>query len=160
MSSLLLHHEWYDLPCCTDMRCSLFIFYFLTTFIWFSIISFLLFIYPIFCPILTLIHFSDLTPFFMIHWWLDHFSSFLISPSTFPWTPLKFHGLRDFFYALHYMQGYGFDHWVFEPSFSSFLSPYHPGLRYVQRLKTTLRPWDQTLSLTVFTWWAFVDWLK
>ena len=52
-------------------------------------------------------------------------------------------------------RGYGFDRWVFEPSFPSFLSPYHLGLRYVPCLKTTLRPRDQTLSLTVFTWTGF-----
>nr|CAN66352.1 hypothetical protein VITISV_005782 [Vitis vinifera] len=44
-----------------------------------------------------------------------------------------------------------FDHWVFEPSFLSFLSPYHLGLRYVPCLKTTLRPWDPTSSLTAST---------
>ena len=59
------------------------------------------------------------------------------------------------FYALHYTRGFGFDHQVFEPSFPSFLLPFHPGLRYVPRLKTTLRLWDQTLSLTVFTWTGF-----
>ena len=38
--------------------------------------------------------------------------------------------------------GYGLDHWVFEPSFPSFLSLYHPDLCYIPCLKTTLRPWD------------------
>ena len=138
---------------CIDMCYSSFLFYFLTTFIWFSIISFLLFI-----PFLS--HSNTYAPsrfdtFLHDHWWLDHFSPFLISPSTFPWTPLKFHGSWDFFYALRYTWGYGFDHWVFEPSFPSFLSPYHPDLRYVLRLKTTLRQWYQTLSLTVSTSMGF-----
>ncbi|KAL6348232.1 hypothetical protein AAG906_003098 [Vitis piasezkii] len=38
------------------------------------------------------------------------------------------------------------------PSFLSFLLPYHPSLRYVPCLKTTLRPWDQMSSLTASTW--------
>ena len=51
-------------------------------------------------------------------------------------------------------------HWVFGPSFPSFLSPYHPSLRYVPCLKTTLRPWNQTSSLIASTWtgvWDLVD---
>ena len=51
------------------------------------------------------------------------------------------HGSWDSLYMLHFIyEGMGFDHWVFEPSFPSFLSPYHPSLRYVLSLKTTLRP--------------------
>ena len=66
------------------------------------------------------------------------------------------HGSWDSLYMLHFIyEGMSFDHWVFEPSFLSFLSPYHLGLRYVPCLKTTLRPRDQTLSLTVFTWTGF-----
>ena len=54
---------------------------------------------------------------------------------------LQVHGSRYFLYMLHFIhEGMGFDHWVFEPSFPSFLSPYHPSLRYVLSLKTTLRP--------------------
>ncbi|RVW17448.1 hypothetical protein CK203_085516 [Vitis vinifera] len=37
-------------------------------------------------------------------------------------------------------------------NFYSFLLPYHPSLRYVPCLKTTLRPWDQMSSLTASTW--------
>ena len=37
---------------------------------------------------------------------------------------------HDFLYMLHFIhEGMGFDHWVFELSFSSFLLPYHPNLR-------------------------------
>ncbi|RVW86247.1 Pol polyprotein [Vitis vinifera] len=43
-------------------------------------------------------------------------------------------------------------HWVFGTSFPSFLSPYHPSLRYVPCLKTTLRPWDQMSSSTASAW--------
>ena len=53
-----------------------------------------------------------------------------------------------------------FYHWVFGSSFPSFLLPYHPSLRYVLCLKTTLRPWDQMSSSTVPTWtdiWHLVD---
>ena len=109
MSFLLLHHGWYDLPCYTNTRCSLLIFiffYFLTTFIWFPIISFLLFIL-LFCPISTPIHLPDSTPFFMVYWCLNHFSSFLISPLTFPWTPLKFTCSWDF--SMHYIIREGMD---------------------------------------------------
>ena len=48
-----------------------------------------------------------------------------------------------------------FDHWVFGPSFPSFLSPYYPSLRYVPCLKTTLRPWDQ-MSSSIASAWAGV----
>ncbi|RVW82221.1 Gag-Pol polyprotein [Vitis vinifera] len=59
-------------------------------------------------------------------------------------------------YMLHFIyEGMSFDHWVFEPSFLSFLSPYHLGLRYVPCLKTTLRPWDQMSSSTASTWTVF-----
>ena len=64
-------------------------------------------------------------------------------------------------YMLHFIyEGMSFDHWVFGPSFLSFLLPYHLSLRYVPCLKTTLRPWDQMSSLTAFTWtgvWDLVD---
>ena len=65
-----------------------------------------------------------------------------------------------FSYTLHYTRGYGFDHWVFEPSFLSF--PSHITLAYVT--SRVLRPlwgheirrylWQSLLGLT------FVDWLK
>ncbi|RVW71035.1 Gag-Pol polyprotein [Vitis vinifera] len=59
----------------------------------------------------------------------------------------RVHGSWDSLYMLHFIyEGMSFDHWVFEPSFLSFLSPYHLGLRYVPCLKTTLRPWDQMSS--------------
>ncbi|KAL6333044.1 hypothetical protein AAG906_022713 [Vitis piasezkii] len=37
-------------------------------------------------------------------------------------------------------------------NFPSFLSPYHPSLRYVPCLKTTLRPWNQMSSSTASAW--------
>ena len=59
------------------------------------------------------------------------------------------HGSRDFLYMLHFIhEGMGFDHWVFESSFPSFLLPYHPSLHFIPHFKTTLRPWDQTSSST------------
>ncbi|KAL6348107.1 hypothetical protein AAG906_039262 [Vitis piasezkii] len=72
----------------------------------------------------------------------------------------RVHGSWDSLYMLHFIyEGMSFDHWVFEPSFLSFLSPYHLGLRYVPCLKTTLRPWDQMSSLTASTWTVFEIWL-
>ena len=62
--------------------------------------------------------------------------------------------------CISYMRAWFSDHWVFESSFLSFLLPYHPSLRYISCLKTTLRPWDQMSSLTAFTWtgvWDLVD---
>ena len=59
-----------------------------------------------------------------------------------------------------YMRAWVFDHWVFGPSFPSFLLPYHLSLRYIPCLKTTLRPWDQMSSSTAPTWtgiWNLVD---
>ena len=66
---------------------------------------------------------------------------------------LQVHGSRYFLYMLHFIhEGMGFDHWVFGPSFPSFLSPYHPNLRYVLSLKTILRPWHHTLCLIALMW--------
>ena len=62
--------------------------------------------------------------------------------------------------CISYMRAWVFDHWVFKPSFPSFLSPYHLGLHYVPCLKTTPRLWDQMSSSTAFTWtgvWDMVD---
>ncbi|RVX01956.1 hypothetical protein CK203_019574 [Vitis vinifera] len=42
-------------------------------------------------------------------------------------------------------------------SFLSFLSPYHPSLRYVPCLKTTLRPWDQISSSTASAWTGLIQ---
>ena len=66
---------------------------------------------------------------------------------------LQVHGSRYFLYMLHFIhEGMGFDHWVFGPSFPSFLSPYHLSLRYVPCLKTTPRPWHHTLCLIALMW--------
>ena len=62
------------------------------------------------------------------------------------------HGSWDLLYLLHFIhEGMCFDHRVFELSFPSFLSPYHPSLCYVPCLETTLRPWDQMSSSTTST---------
>ena len=63
-------------------------------------------------------------------------------------------GTHDIFYASHLMhEGYGdYIIGIFVSSFFSFLSPYYLSLRYVLRLKTTLRPWLQTLCLIAHTW--------
>ena len=62
--------------------------------------------------------------------------------------------------CISYMRAWFSDHRVFGPSFLSFLLPYHPSLRYVPCLKTTLRPWDQMSSSAASTWtgdWDLVD---
>ena len=101
-----------------------------------------------------LIPITDLIPFshhshISLMVWLLIFLSF--RHRHFLWLPLGPWLMRFFLCITSYTWGYGFDHWVFEPSFPSFLSPYHLGLRYVPCLKTTLRPWDQMLSLTAST---------
>ncbi|RVW94771.1 hypothetical protein CK203_029830 [Vitis vinifera] len=70
----------------------------------------------------------------------------------------RVHGSWGSLYMLHFIyEGMSFDHWVFEPSFLSFLSPYHLGLRYVPCLKTTLRPWDQMSSSAASTWTGLIQ---
>ena len=69
---------------------------------------------------------------------------------------------HELFYTccILYMRAWVFHHWVFVPSFPSFLLLYHPSLRYVPYLKTTLRPWDHMSSSTAPTWtgiWDLVD---
>ena len=59
--------------------------------------------------------------------------------------------------CISYMKAWVFDHRVFELSFPSFLSPYHPSLRYVPCLETTLRPWDQMSYSTASTWTGVWD---
>ena len=71
---------------------------------------------------------------------------------------IQVHGSRASLYILHFIhKGMSFDHWVFGSSFPSFLSPYHPSLRYVPCLKTTLRPWDQMSSSTASAWTGVWD---
>ena len=119
MSSLLLHYGWYDLPLLYWYALLIIPFNILTTFIWFPIISFLLFI-PFFRPIPTPIHLPDSTPFFMIHWWLDHF--FLsFHHRYYHRLLLSSHAHEILLCVVHYTWGYEFDHWVFEPSFLLFL---------------------------------------
>ncbi|RVW92946.1 hypothetical protein CK203_032767 [Vitis vinifera] len=71
---------------------------------------------------------------------------------------ISVHGSWGSLYMLHFIyEGMSFDHWVFEPSFLSFLSPYRLGLRYVPCLKTTLRPWDQMSSSAASTWTGLIQ---
>ena len=140
--------------CCTDMRCSLFLFTFsLPSFDFPSFFSYYLFHFR---SIPTPIHLLNLTHFF------TSFTLFVDGLTTSPSFSFHSQHLHRLLLSSHaheillrvvrYMQGYGLNHWVFEPSFLSFLSPYCPGLRYIPCLKTTLRPRDQKLSLIVFTW--------
>ena len=63
----------------------------------------------------------------MLHWLLDNFFflfSFIIDTYI---DCFKVHWLTRLFCTLHLIhQGIGFDHWVLELSFLSFLSPYYP----------------------------------
>ncbi|RVW66485.1 Retrovirus-related Pol polyprotein from transposon 17.6 [Vitis vinifera] len=80
------------------------------------------------------------------------------SPYSDPSRHSQVHGSWGSLYMLHFIyEGMSFDHWVFEPSFLSFLSPYHLGLRYVPCLKTTLRPWDQMSSSAASTWTGLIQ---
>ena len=93
----------------------------------------------------------------MFHWWFDHLSFLLFLHRHFFWRPLGPWLMRILLCITSCTWGYGFDYWVFEPSFLSFLSPYHLGLHYIPCLKTTLRPWDQMSSLTSPTWTGVWD---
>ena len=105
-----------------------------------------------------LMHISDSIPF--VHH--SHVSLIvwplilsLVMPLTFPLVTFRSMDHEIFLCITSCTRGYEFGYWVFEPSFPSFLSPYHSDLCYVPCLKTTLRPWDQALSLIVFTWTGF-----
>ena len=114
--------------------------------------------FQIFVPLF--IHFLHIDTHFCFDTFFTSFTCFidgltthlsLILPSTFPLVTFRSMAHEIYLCITSCTRGYGFDHWVFEPSFPSFLSPYHLGLRYVPCLKTTLRPWDQMLSLTAST---------
>ena len=61
--------------------------------------------------------------------------------------------------CISYMRAWVFYHWVFGPSFPSFLLPYHLNLCYIPCFKTTLRPWDQMSSSTPLLGRVFEIWL-
>ena len=155
MSSLLLHHGWYD---CTDMSCSSFLFTFsLPSFDFLSFLSYYLFL---FLSHSTPIHLPYSTPFFMIYRWLDHFSSFLISPSKFPWTPFKFTCSWDF--SMHYTISKGMDLIIGYLSLVS-LHFFHPiTLAYVTSY-VWRPPWGHEIRRYLWQFSlgrTFVDWLK
>ena len=126
--------------------------------------SFLLFV-P--CSTIILIIIFDPSHLFHMFVLFLHISLLIRSSSFFPYHHYihighpQVHGSRDFLYICIFIhEGMSFDHWVFEPSFLSFLLPYHPNLHFVLCFETTLRPWDQMSSLTVSTWvgvWGSVD---
>ena len=69
--------------------------------------------------------------------------------------------VHELFYTccILYIRAWVFYHWVFGPSFPSFLLTYHPSLRYVPCLKTTLAMGLMSCSTTP-TWpsvWDLVD---
>ena len=84
----------------------------------------------------------------------------LVSISTFSLVTSKSITHEIFLCITSGTQGYGFDHWVFESSFLSFLSPYHLGLRYARVLRP---PWGHEIRHYLWQFslgQAFVDWLK
>ena len=73
--------------------------------------------------------------------------------------------IHDIFYALHLMhEGYvDYIIGIFEPSFHLFRSPYYLGLRYVPRLKTTLRlllciVFDDSHMGNTWDWLEIISW--
>ena len=121
-------------------------------------------IYSFFRAILTLLHLPVSTPFFTpITWFVDglttfHLFSFHHRHSH--WLLLSSHAHEILLCFVHYTRGYEFDHWVFEPSFLSFL--YLFTLAYVTSRVLRL-PWGH--EIIHYLWLsslgqAFVDWLK
>ena len=124
VSSLLLHHGWYDLSL-LYWYALLIIPFLLSHHLHLVSHNFFLTIYSLFHHILTSIHLPDSTHFFTPFTWLvDGLNT--SPPFTFHhWYShqlfLSSHAHEIFLCVVHYTRGYGFDHWVFDPSFLSFL---------------------------------------
>ena len=124
MFSLLLHYGWYDLPLLYWYVLLIIPSYFFTTFIWFPI-HFFLPTYHFFRSIPTPIHLFDSAHFFTsFTWFADGMA--ISSPFSFHhrhshWLLLSSHAHEILLCVVHYTPWYEFDHWVFEPSFLSFL---------------------------------------
>ena len=95
-------------------------------------------------------HYSSLCYLFHHHprfrSWFIIFTSCLIIFLQQPISGLIFSSRHHYTYHVLFFFSYSnpsqvSDHWVFEPCFLSFLSPYYLSLCYVLGLKTTLRPW-------------------
>ena len=163
MSSLLLHHGWYDLSL-LYWYALLIIPFLLSHHLHLVSHNFFLTIYSLFHHILTSIHLPDSTHFFTPFTWLvDGLNT--SPPFTFHhWYShqlfLSSHAHEIFLCIVHYTRGYEFDHWVFEPSFLSFLCPLT--LAYVTS-RVLKPPWGHEIRR--YLWQSslgqvFVDWLK
>ena len=96
----------------------------------------------------------------LFHHWYIHLGFFLHHRYIHIGRPLV-PELWDSLYILHLIHVVmGFYHWVFEPSFLSFLSLYYLSLRYVLSLKTTLKPWYHALCFNSSYVGNIWDWFK
>ena len=163
MSSLLLHHEWYDLPL-LYWYAWLIIHFLLSYYLNLISHNFFLTIYSFFRPILTPIHLLYSTPFFTpFTWFVD--GLILSHPFSFHHRHshqllLSSHAHEILLRVVRYMQGYGLNHWVFEPSFLSFLCLFI--VAYITSRVLRL-PWGHEIRRYLWQFslgWAFVDWLK
>ena len=138
------HHWWYDFPLLYWHRLiiiySTFSLPFFVSHYLFPDIHSTFYLFPTYWYTFFIRYFLHIIH--MFHGWFDHPSFLSFHHWHFLWLPLVPWLMRFFLCITSGTWGYGFDHWVFEPSFPSLLSPFHPGLRYVPCLKTTLRPWD------------------
>ena len=143
--SIYLFFSWYFIPLGYIVLCTYrFIFH-----VWYF--SHIILLHPISNSILFL---SSLSSLIYSFWILS--SSLIYSY----WTSSDSWFVRLSAHIAFYTRGYGVYHWVFEPCFLSFLSPYYLSLCYILGLKTTLKPQYHALcfdnSHVGDTW----DWLE
>ncbi|KAL6346184.1 hypothetical protein AAG906_027924 [Vitis piasezkii] len=94
---------------------------------------------------------------FMIH--LILFTSyFLLTTTHLGFDASSVHGSWGSLYMLHFIyEGMSFEHWVFEPSFLSFISPCHLGLTFVRVLRP---PRGHGIDVVLASTWTVIEiWL-
>ena len=96
---------------------------------------------------------------YFLYWYTFLFS--FISSSSLSLIVLEFASSQDYYaHYILYMRVLGLITRHLSLVSLHFFHPITLGLHYGPCHKTTLRPWDQTLSLTVFIWAGFNDWLN